>query len=217
MKKESNNRYKIKSKKNFNKKASKYFNTLDGIYSALMYPGVIEKINMQSYSSILDVGCGTGVLLSLIAEQNKDISLNGIDFSEEMIKQATQLLDKKVNLICGDSDDLPWNDNNFDLIICTSSFHHYPEPYKVLNEMKRVLKPAGRLIIAEPCWIGIIRFLLNLYIKSPFNIEGDYRIYSKKEMLKICSECGFKVIDFDNPVGKHYIITAVIDTDNSEK
>lgn len=210
-------KYKVTSKKNFDDKAANYFDTWDGKYSALMYKDVIEKIKKQSFSSVLDIGCGTGAMLSLIAEQNKNISLNGIDFSKEMITQATRLLDNNINLVCGDADNLPWEDNYFDLIICTSSFHHYPEPYKVLNEMRRVLNPTGRLIIADPWWCGIYRLFINLYLKTPFNLKGDYRIYSKKEIVHIINKCGFKVIEFENPNGKYYIITVAIDSKNGNK
>jgi Methylase involved in ubiquinone/menaquinone biosynthesis len=206
----SPHKYKTISKKNFNNKAATYFDTWDGKYSLLMYTDVIKKINARSYNSILDIGCGPGVMLARILNHREEAYACGLDFSSKMIDQATILLNKRAELVIGDAENLPWKDETFDVLVCNSSFHHYPEPYKVLKEMKRVLKYNGRLILADPWWNGFLRFFINLYLKTPFNVEGDFKIYSQKEIIEICTLCGFKVIDFDNPIGKYYIITATI-------
>ena len=142
------NKYKEKSKKNFDAKADNYFNTWDGKYSKLMYAGVLKKIELTPFASILDVGCGTGAILSIVVTQNIQVAASGIDISEKMIEKANETLAGKAELIIGEADYLPWNDSSFDLVICNSSFHHYPEPLKVLIEIRRILKPSGRIIIA---------------------------------------------------------------------
>lgn len=214
------NRYiqknKERNRRNFNNKAEHYFETWDGKYSLLMYGEVIKIINMYSYYSILDVGCGPGVMLARIMNQRGDVNACGIDISDKMIMKANELLKNRAELIAGDADRLPWDDNAFDVLVCNASFHHYPEPYKVLQEMKRVLKPTGRLIIADPWWPGIIRYFINLYLKTPFNIDGDYKIYSEKEIMKLLNECGFKIGNYVNPIGNYYVITAVIGNKNGK-
>ncbi|MCX5779924.1 MAG: methyltransferase domain-containing protein [Firmicutes bacterium] len=205
------NEYKIKSKRNFDKKAANYFNTWDGKYSLHMYGEVIKTINTRPFKSILDVGCGPGAMLDRILNHHAEVQACGIDFSEKMIEKAAELLAGKSELVTGDADNLPWADKSFDVIVCNSSFHHYPEPQKVLWEMKRVLKTNGRLIIADPWWPVIYRFLINLYLRTPMNLEGDFRIYSEKEIMEMFAECGFKDIKTDNPIGKYYIVTATAD------
>lgn len=204
-------KYKQRSKNNFDRKAADYFNTVDGRYSLLMYGEVIEKINAHPFNSILDVGCGTGVMMARILNHHGHAFACGIDLSEKMIEQAEESLKGNAELVTGDSDNLPWLDDSFDTLVCNCSFHHFPEPIKVLLEMKRVLKPQGRIILADPWWSGIIRHVINLYLRSPFNLAGDYRIYSEKEIVEILNRCGFKRIKWHNPIGKYYILTATCD------
>lgn len=205
------NKYKIRSKKNFDKKAANYFDTWDGKYSLLMYGEVINRINRYSFRSILDVGCGPGVMLSRVINHHGNAQAFGIDLSENMIKKASELLTGKAELVVGDSEDLPWEENTFDIVVCNSSFHHYPEPVKVLSEMRRVLKPKGGLIMADPWWTGILRYFINIYCKSPFNLEGDFHIYSEKEIVQMLRECGFMSMECENPIGKYYVVSAMVD------
>lgn len=191
------NRYKDKSKKYFDKKSANYDDTFDGKYCNLMYDSVMKKIKMQAFDSILDVGCGTGAILSMVTDEYRHVKAYGIDFSEKMIEKASEILGRKAQLTVGESDSLPWSDDFFDLVVCNSSFHHYPEPVKTLTEMRRVLRPSGRVIIADPWWTDTIRFLINLYLKSPFNFGGDVRIYGEQEMVGFLAGCGFVNVEYE--------------------
>ncbi len=206
------NVYKEKTKKYFDKISANYDDTWDGKYSRSMYGGVLEKIHKQPFKAILDVGCGTGDILAIVMNEYEDIQACGIDLSEKMLEKADGLLGKSVQLLVGDSDSLPWNNESFDLIICNASFHHYPEPLKVLMEMKRLLKAKGRIIIADPWWSEPKRLLLNLFLKSPFNYGGDVRVYSESEMHKLLADCGLELLEWEIRDNKYSIATVVIDT-----
>lgn len=201
--------YKNKTKISFDKKSSNYDETYDGRYSSKMYQGVMDKLRMQPFESLLDVGCGTGTILSMVLREYKSAKISGIDISEEMLKKASAALGDSAELINGDSDNLPWKDNSFDVIVCNASFHHYPEPKKVLMEMRRVLKPNGRVIIADPWWPNPRRFFINLYLSSPFNSGGDVRIYSESELCSLLSQSGFKSIQWGTPEKSYGIICAI--------
>lgn len=200
--------YKERSKNYFDKKSANFFDTFDGKFCSFMYEGVMQKIKTQPFKSLLDVGCGTGAMLSMVTSENDDIQACGIDLSEKMIEKSAELLGQRVQLIVGDSDNLPWNENYFDLVVCNASFHHFPEPLKVLKEIKRVLKPNGRVIIAEPWWSGPKRFLINSFLNSPFNYLGDVRIYSEPESRKILKTSGFSSISWEIVGGKYSIACA---------
>lgn len=88
-----------------------------------MYNSVIEKLNDFSCRKVLDVVCGTGIVLSMLS-RNESISLSGVDLSDEMLNIAKQKLNDKVELKIGDSEQLLWVNSIFDAIICTDSFHH---------------------------------------------------------------------------------------------
>ena len=111
-----------------------------------------------------------------------------------MIKVAENKLGNNAALTVGDSENLPYGDSEFDLILCNDSFHHYPNPEKVLSEMYRVLKYNGYLIIGECAQPIISMEIVNIFMK--FNSDGDVKIYSKKEFIKMLDKVGFKDIDY---------------------
>ena len=200
--------YKERSKKYFDKISDKYFDTWDGKYSSGIYEELIKVIRLHSFQSVLDVGCGTGTLLEMIIREFDDIRAAGLDISEKMIEKAEELLGDQVQLIVGDSENLPWHDSSFDLLICNSSFHHYPKPANVLGEMKRVLKPDGRLVISDPWWTKPTRWLANLCIHTPFNYGGDVRIYDREDISGLLTEAGFRSVEWTIQLKKYYIATA---------
>jgi len=110
-------------------------------YFRFMQKKVIDQLNIQPNSRFLDLGCGTGWAVHQIANKlNGDGLSVGIDISEGMLKKARQKTNafKNISFVKSSSDDLPFEDDYFDFIICTNSFHHYPEPEKTLAEVKRV-------------------------------------------------------------------------------
>ncbi len=203
--------YKEKSIKHFNKQAAIYSQTWDGKYCRKMYDGVLEKIRQIPFVSLLDVGCGTGAMLTMIKKEYPDMEAFGIDLSEQMIVQARKYNNHGLYLQIGDVENIPWPDNEFDLLTCNASFHHFPDPMQSLNEMNRVLKAKGRLVIADPWWPGKVRQGINYYLKSPFNLSGDVRIYSQHEMEKLLDAAGFRSIEWELIDRTYYIITAFTD------
>lgn len=109
----------------------------------------------------------------------------GLDLSENMLQIAREKLNNKVTLVLGDSDNLPFENEFFDVVFCNDSFHHYPAPKAVILEVCRVLKPGGTFIICD-CWQPFLsRVIMNAFIK--YSNEGDVRMYSKKEICSLLS------------------------------
>lgn len=124
---------------------------------------------------ILDVGCGNGRLLELFG--NKNVEYFGIDNSEKLIEEARIKARKLEILASGDSGrrnwefeiadvfDLSFGENEFDIVFCIAVLHHIPSKelrQKAMNEMGRVLKPGGILIMTN--W----NFWQNKYWKNIF-------------------------------------------------
>jgi ubiquinone/menaquinone biosynthesis C-methylase UbiE len=205
---ESNkNIFKENSKINFNRKAEVYDKSYDGKFVAPMYDEIINRIISANPKKILDVGCGTGNVLKKLVS-NENLSLYGLDISEKMIEIAKKNLENRAELKVGDSEYMPWEDDSFDVIVCNASFHHYPNPKKVLLEMKRVLKSNGTLIIGDPTAPVIYRQIINLYCK--ISNCGDYRMYFKKEIEELLKECGFEPFNFIKINYKSFAINARI-------
>jgi ubiquinone/menaquinone biosynthesis C-methylase UbiE len=109
----------------------------------------LAGLELRPADRLLDVGCGTG---AAVREAAPTVGRAvGVDLSAGMIDRARELgagLDH-AEFVRGDSENLPFGDGEFTAVLCTTSFHHYPQPDRALREMARVLAPGGRLAIAD--------------------------------------------------------------------
>ena len=174
------------------------------------YQLVLDEALKYGFNTWLDVGCGTGALLARFAETNNSVRLFGIDISEEMIKIAQSKLGERATFFVCDSEKLPFNDISFDLLTCTFSFHHYPNPQAVLLEMQRVLSQYGKLILIDPSPIQPLRALANLF--APFRRDGTVRYYSEREPRKLARAAGLKALKWQRLSWKGYIMLAEPET-----
>jgi ubiquinone/menaquinone biosynthesis C-methylase UbiE len=199
--------YKIESKEKFHKQAEKYDSGNNGKHARSLYESVLNKLDELSFNSLLDVGCGTGNLLKLISSKY-DIELAGVDLTPKMLNIAKIKLEDKADLKIADSEELPFDDNKFDMVICTDSFHHYPHPEKVLAEIKRVLQDNGMLLIADPTAPTPIRQMVNLYFK--LSRSGDVKVYPESDIRKLLEQTGFVSIIYEQAGTNAFIATAKI-------
>jgi len=103
---------------------------------------------------ILDVGCGTGRWAEMVVNYLPHSEVWGLDLSDKMLEHAAvraRGYPGRMHFSQGDSQSLPYHDASFDLVTCSHSFHHYPDQLKVVKEMRRVLKPGGRIMLVDGC------------------------------------------------------------------
>lgn len=100
---------------------------------------------------VLDVGCGTGYLLGLLAAALPDpLELAGVDPAPSMVEVATsRATDSRLHFSQGVAEQLPFPDARFDLVVSTTSFDHWTDQPRGLAECARVLRPGGRLVLAD--------------------------------------------------------------------
>jgi ubiquinone/menaquinone biosynthesis C-methylase UbiE len=200
--------YKDDARITFDRMATQYENHYYGSLSRKMYNKVALKIEMLKNEYILDLGCGKGFFLEILKGYKS--KLYGADISSEMIKYAQERIGNYVELKMADSDYLPWEDNAFDIVVCILSFHHFPNPGKSFDEMKRVLKNNGHIIIAEMWFPAVLRNLTNLYMKSGFNRTGDVKVYSEFEWMNMLKTAGFINVNIEKTSRSFLIINAEI-------
>jgi len=100
---------------------------------------------------ILDAGCGPGTYGIILAQEGNDVI--GVEISAKATAIAKQRAnEKKVNFlpIVGDLERLPFKDNTFDACFCGWVLHHFPDAGAFVAEIRRVLKPGGKIALAEP-------------------------------------------------------------------
>lgn len=98
-------------------------------------------------SSVLDIGTNSGEFLKRLIEGKKGIRAKGIDMSEVAVKAAR---DKGLDVIQGDGENLPFDNESFDYVVLMEVLVHVFDPKKLLSEIKRVLKKDGVLIGSTP-------------------------------------------------------------------
>ncbi len=115
---------------------------------------VANSINLNGNETVLDVGCGTGILLEILKKKYPDINAIGVDPDRRALTIAHERLRKagvKVELKQAFGEALPNPGESVDICFSTLAFHHMPEPikFKTLREIHRVLKKGGRLLISD--------------------------------------------------------------------
>ncbi|MFH1065469.1 MAG: class I SAM-dependent methyltransferase [Nanoarchaeota archaeon] len=155
---------------------------------------IIEENSKKNNVKLLDIGCGTGDLLLMLANKKRYQKLCGADLTGAMIKIAEKKLKqyKNISLAKAPAVNLPFKNEMFDIAITTEAFHHFPEPEKSLEEIRRVLKKKGGLVLAD-IYFGRIASAIFCMLEP-----GCVRVYSKKEIRKLLEKAGFKVIRQQN-------------------
>jgi ubiquinone/menaquinone biosynthesis C-methylase UbiE len=118
---------------------------------------LIKACHIDQDSYVLDVGCGVGMTACYMAK-NCGCRVVGVDLSEEMIKRSNerakrQNVEDKVKFKIGDAQNLPFENNVFDAIICESVAAFSSDKQKVINEYVRVTKSGGYVGMNEAIWI----------------------------------------------------------------
>jgi len=145
-------------------------------------------------SAILDVGCGTGSALRILAARRPSF-LAGMDLSPQAVAAArAKLAGLDVDLRSGDVEaGLPWPDGTFDVVTMTAVIHHLPHPEDLLRHVRRVLKPASRLIVAEPHFFFPLLQVENLLLRI-YPCNGDLHFRSPRGLRRLLARCGFETV-----------------------
>jgi len=125
-----------------------YDRLFDSMNKGLKLVG-IRMFRPSKGMNILDVGCGTGSHLELY--QRYQCNLFGIDLSPSMLEVARERLGDSAQLDLGNATEMQYEDDKFDLVISMLSLHEMSPDTRstVLNEIKRVLKSDGRLLLID--------------------------------------------------------------------
>ncbi len=184
--------------------AGTHFDDIATEYDESLPPHVVEHYlskriafvrDLLPSGSVLDVGCGTGVIASRLAQEGYEVS--GVDPSEGMLAQLRER-DPRVNATRGSATGLPFGDAVFDLTICVATMHHIADPEAVrksLAEMVRVTKPSGLILVWDhnprnPYW-------KNLMARVPQD-DGSERLIPETEIIDGLLDGGARTVSSQN-------------------
>lgn len=162
----------------------------------------IKTVVDKNIEEVIDLGAGEGIFLDISKSFNQDIATIGLDIASEHCKTINK---KGHYSICGDAENLPIKDNSLDSVFLLDVIEHFYDA-KVLNEIYRVLKVGGRLLLSTPNKYGIYEYkewvYFGMHLKDIFNsLRGKPRsyfpyhvnLYSKREIVRTLETHGFSV------------------------
>lgn len=150
----------------------------------------LERLPLGSASRVLDVGCGTGALLSALDDPEDAHTLVGIDFSVEMLRQARKKLCESVSLAAGAAELIPLASDQFDVVVSANVFHFLSEPRYFLQEARRVLVPGGEVVITDWCDDYWACWCCDHYLR--WVNEGHTRMFGSADLEAFLREEGFQ-------------------------
>ena len=184
---------------------------LDALYSSETYrahdkrfigpiEGIIKSFrgfrlrSIERYShnkgSILDIGCGRGLFLSLAKERGW--MPYGVELNEETAYNAKEVLGMDIRT--GELKDAGFEEGSIDVISIWHVLEHLTRPIEALRECRRILRPNGLLVLSVPNLSSIQSHSSG---KHWFHLDVPYHLYhfSKEGIIKLLEESGFKILD----------------------
>lgn len=117
-----------------------------GRWSRLVAREFLDWLGIPPGQRWLDVGCGTGALSQTILQVAGPARVKGMDLSEGFIARAQQqILDDRAQFQVGDAQELPEETATHDAVVSGLALNFIPDPHQALSEMRRVVKPGGRV------------------------------------------------------------------------
>ncbi|PHJ67317.1 methyltransferase type 11 [Nostoc linckia z18] len=142
---------------------------------------------------VLDIACGTGEFERLILTEQPAQQMVGVDISDKMLLVAKQKFCDYPNVSFYNASvlALPFASNSFDVVVSASSFHYFDDPDAALAEMKRVLKPDGKLVILDWCRDYLVCQICDIILKI---FDPVYKqCYSQAEFHELLTSAGFNI------------------------
>ncbi len=180
-----------------------FLGRLAGFFFRINREGIdwtIEQLDIRPADHVLEIGFGPGHGIRLAARLAVHGRVAGVDFSEAMLKQALRrnaaaIEAGLVELQLGDATALPYPDDSFNKIFATNVVYFWEEPVATLREIRRVMKPGGRLALYVISKEDIVKFKVTQ--------TGVYRLYTGEELAALLGQAGFRQARFVTKPEKH--------------
>lgn len=155
---------------------------------------ILSLVEEGTYDKILDIGTGTGYLAFPLAEMYPLSTVYGIDIADAIITKNQEMVKEKgttnLQFMTFDGLQYPFEEESIDLMVTRYAFHHFPNVADAIQQMHRILRKGGRVLISDPMKHeedakGIIDDYMG--IKK----DGHIQFYSAKELDELFLQNGF--------------------------
>jgi len=157
----------------------------------------LGKLIETSGGEILDIGCADGTATKFILEQSKADLVVGVDVLQKSVDYAQKrFISKKLKFLMAEAEKLPFEKNQFEAVFCLDSIEHFFEPEKVMEEIRRVLKKDGYLVILVHTNSLLFRIIWFFWENTRGWVwKGTHvRKFSPEQLRKLIKDAGFEMI-----------------------
>jgi ubiquinone/menaquinone biosynthesis C-methylase UbiE len=157
------------------------YDAMDFIKVNTVFAEEASILGPKEQGLVLDAGTGSGRIPILLCQMRPQWEVIAIDLAQSMLQIASQHiqqagLQQQIRLELVDTKNLPYQDEQFDMVVSNSLVHHLPDPLPFFSEIKRVLKPNGGIFIRD-----LFRPVDETTINALVNTIGrEYNIHQKK-------------------------------------
>jgi len=155
----------------------------------------LERLSPQPGEKVLDLGCGPG--RGLRALRATGCTPLGLDTSAPMLREARGV----AAVVRASATAVPLRTGSLDGILCTNSFHHYPEPRATLRELHRLLRPGGRLVLVDPNAESLAARLA-IYGGEALAFGLDVHLHTRAAWRALCRDAGFASCEVEKLGGR---------------
>ena len=155
----------------------------------------LARLGLRTGDRLLDVGCGTGALLSRLSQTHEPGLLSGVDPVPQMLAIARRRLPVDVDLRAGWAEELPFESERFDVVVSCNVFHYIERPVAALREMGRVLRLGGHLVVTDWCDDYLACRVCDLYLRL-FS-RAHVKVYRERELARLLAEAGYVRADVE--------------------
>jgi ubiquinone/menaquinone biosynthesis C-methylase UbiE len=157
-----------------------------------IHDAVLRRLVAERTDMVVDLGCGTGQLTRRLLERYPDTQIVGVDYSNGMLGEASERIGDGAQLVQADAQYLPLRAGSADAVVCTESFHWYPDQARAAAGLAELLRPGGQLLIAS---IAAVTDAGEVAVRRLSGSGGQpIRALTPRRLRRLLADAGFDVI-----------------------